>query len=245
MQTIKALEFSVKFIFISLLLVAIALLFNFSFKYLCNDDNNYEDTIVYLNNETHTIIIDAGHGGEDGGAVGINNVLEKDLNLELSLLLADLFKSAGYNVIMTRTDDRMLYTEYKKGTLKSQDLKNRLAISEKNPDSLFLSIHMNKFHHASSKGFQIYYSPNHIKSELFAETVQSYVKQYLQPDNNREIKKSGSQIYLMKKITTPAILIECGFLSNYEEAELLSDNIYRHKLACIIYCAVDNYIMNM
>lgn len=244
MQTIKALKFSVKFILLSLLLVVIAVIFNFVFAHI-NTNLQYRNAVVFTTSEPQTIIIDAGHGGEDGGAVGANNVLEKDLNLAISLLLSDLFTSAGYNVIMTRTDDRLLYTENVKGTLKSQDLKNRFAISQQNPDSIFVSIHMNMFPQSYYSGLQVYYSPNHDASEVLAETVQSYVKQYLQPENNRQIKKSGTQIFLMKKITTPAILIECGFLSNYEEAELLADSKYRHMLACIIYCAVDNYIINM
>ena len=243
MQTIKTSAFIIKFILVSLLLVVIAIVFNTAFIYLT--DRDYRNTAVYIKPVPQTIIIDAGHGGEDGGAVGINNVLEKDLNLEVSLLLADLFRSAGYNIIMTRTDDRMLYTEHIKGKLKSQDLKNRLVITEQNPDSIFISIHMNKFPKANVSGTQIYYSPNHLSSETLAKAVQSYIKEYVQPDNNREIKKSGSQIYLMKKITTPAILIECGFLSNYDEAELLTDSTYRHILACVIYCAVNNCIINM
>ena len=238
----KTSNFLIKFILIVILLVVIAVILNAAFNFITERD--YKNTVVYTK-PMQTIIIDAGHGGEDGGAVGINNIIEKDLNLEISLLLADLLKSAGYNIIMTRTDDTMLYTEYIKGKLKSQDLKNRLLIAEQNPDSIFISIHMNKFPKANAFGTQIYYSPNHLSSEILAKNVQSYIKEYLQPNNNREIKKSGSQIYLMKKITTPAILIECGFISNYEETELLTNSTYRHILACVIYCAVNNYITNM
>jgi len=245
MRKIQSFKFLVKFILVSLLLVTAAVIFNLIFSYITADRFQNASAYMKLQSEPRTIIIDAGHGGEDGGAVGINNILEKDLNLEISLLLADIFKSAGYNVILTREDDRLLYTEYVKGTLKSQDLRNRFAVSEQNPDSIFLSIHMNMFTKPNYSGLQIYYSPNHDSSKLLAENIQSYIKEYLQPENNRQVKKSGSQIYLMKKITTPAILIECGFLSNYEEAELLADNAYRHMLACVIYCAVDNYITNM
>jgi N-acetylmuramoyl-L-alanine amidase len=235
---------TIQFLLISLLLVIIAVFFNFCFNYVTTD--KYENTSAYMDSDDRrTIIIDAGHGGEDGGAVGVNNVLEKDLNLEISLVLADIFKSAGYNVIMTRADDRMLYTEYKRGTLKSQDLKYRLSIAEQNPEAVFLSIHMNMFPQARYSGLQVYYSANNDLSQSLAETVQSHVREYIQPENNRKIKKSDSRIYLMKKITTPAILIECGFLSNYEEAELLADTKYRHMLACVIYCAVDNYITNL
>lgn len=238
------------FIAVSLLLVAVAVIFNWLFAYINETVNgdHYSNTAVYIDpviNQRQTIIIDAGHGGEDGGAVGINNVLEKDLNLQMSLVLCDLLTSAGYNVVMTRTEDVMLYDEYRKGTLKSQDLKKRLSISEKYPDSIFISIHMNMFTQSHYSGLQVYYSGNNILSESLADNVQSFVKEYLQPDNNREIKKSGSSIYLMKKISTPAILIECGFLSNYDEAELLANNNYRHMLACVIYCAIDNYIINM
>jgi len=187
------------------------------------------------------IIIDAGHGGKDGGATGVNGVLEKDLNLQVSLLLKDIFESFGYEVIMTRTDDRML-GDGPKGQKKLADLKARLDVASKHPDALFISIHMNKFPEESCKGLQVYYSRNDTRSAQIAEILCQTNRTYLQKDNHREIKPATSAIYILDRIQIPAILIECGFLSNHGDAKNLSDKEYQKKLAFVIFASVANYL---
>ncbi len=189
-----------------------------------------------------TVVIDAGHGGEDGGAVGINGCIEKELNLEIALILRDLLEISGINVKMTRTEDIMLYDAATPGKKKIQDLRRRVEIGEESEDSLTVSIHMNTYPSSKYNGAQVYYSPNHSESKELAETVQGHIKAYLQPENSRQIKESTSAIYLLHNIKNPAILVECGFISNQSEAELLCTDSYRHKVALTIYSAIIDHL---
>lgn len=188
------------------------------------------------------IVIDAGHGGEDGGASGEDGTKEKDLNLLVAQSLADILTAAGYDVRMTRTDDRLLYdlygdlTDYT-GHKKTYDLRNRLRFTEEAGADLLLSIHMNKFPQPQYSGLQVYYSPTAPESRTVAEVIRSYTKLYLQPENERETKAATSSIYLLHRIQRPAVMVECGFLSNEEELTRLKDEIYRRQLSLVIACA--------
>lgn len=196
---------------------------------------------VKTQNVKKLIIIDPGHGGEDPGAVGVNGSLEKELNLELALTVCELLRLSGFEVIMTRTDDRMLSTDDDVGSKKTRDLAARVAIAEEHPDALFVSLHMNKFSDPSVKGTQIYYSKNDPESRRLAGVISDYVRASIQPSNERPIKEATSAIYLLDRIKTPAVLVECGFLSNAMEEALLRDNEYRTALACAICGAVASY----
>ena len=188
------------------------------------------------------IVIDAGHGGEDGGASGTDGTNEKDLNLLVAQSLADILTATGYDVRMTRTDDRLLYdlygdlTDYT-GHKKTYDLRNRLRFTEEAGADLLLSIHMNKFPQPQYSGLQVYYSPTAPESRTVAEVIRNYTKLYLQPENNRETKAATSSIYLLHRIQRPAVMVECGFLSNEEELSRLKDDTYRRQLALVIACA--------
>lgn len=189
--------------------------------------------------ETPVIIIDAGHGGEDGGATGTNGVLEKDLNLTLSAMLADLLRGAGYTVVQTRTEDRLLYdVGTKKGHKKQGDLENRVKYTEKYPNSILVSIHMNTFPLQNCQGVQVWYSQNDERSAVLAKQIQENVKAHLQPENNRKIKAATSSIYLLRHAVTPAVLVECGFLSTPAECERLCDSAYQKKLALVLFDAI-------
>ena len=202
--------------------------------YVCSND----DLILQSSSESRepTIIIDAGHGGEDSGAVGVGGVIEKDLNLMLSFDIKNIISSFGVNVIMTREEDKLLYKpeENIKGQRKQFDLKNRYLIASNIENSVFVSIHMNKFPKEEYKGLQVYYSPNNLESRELAYNIQTSVIKYLENENTREIKNSKNDIYLLSRITSPAVLIECGFLSNPEDAQKLSDRNYRRALAFVI-----------
>ena len=188
-----------------------------------------------------TVIIDAGHGGKDGGAVGIDGTLEKNLNFEISKVLCELMKISGYNVVMTRTDDTMLTTEDNIGSAKTRDLKQRLTIASRYPDGLMVSVHCNKFPSESCKGLQAYYSENELARDT-AKSIQDSVTKLLQPTNHRKSKQADSSIYLLHRAVTPSVLIECGFLSNTEECALLNNDGYRKKLAlCILSGINENY----
>ncbi len=189
--------------------------------------------------EVPVIILDAGHGGEDGGAVGVNGVLEKELNLSLTQTLADLLRAAGYTVIQTRTTDTLLYSPgTQKGHKKQSDLKNRLAFTDAYPNSILVSIHMNTFPNGSCRGTQVWYSQNDEQSAELAASVQSKVKALLQPQNNRKIKAATSSIYLLRHAKVPSVLIECGFLTTPSECERLCDDTYRKMLALAIFEAL-------
>ena len=189
------------------------------------------------------IVIDPGHGGEDGGASGVDGTAEKDLNLTVAKAVAEILTAAGYDVRLTRTEDRLLYdlygdlTDYT-GHKKTYDLRNRLRFSKEAGASLLVSIHMNKFSDPQYGGLQVYYSAARPESQTVASTVQNYAKLYLQKDNGRQIKKATSSIYLLARSETPAILIECGFLSNEEELSRLTDPLYQKQLAMTVACAI-------
>lgn len=183
------------------------------------------------------VVLDPGHGGRDGGAVTKTDIREKDLNLSVSNRLYDFLTLCGVNTVMTRTEDRLMCNENDpllKGKIKMTDLKNRLLFAEKFPDAAFVSIHMNTFPVEKYSGLQVYYAEKHPLSEILAMTIQERVKNVLQPQNDRKIKAAGSNIFLLEHITAPAILVECGFLSNPTEAEKLTDAVYQTQLAGLL-----------
>ena len=187
-------------------------------------------------------VIDAGHGGEDGGASD-NGLVEKDLNLDVALRLGALYEIAGLPYRLTREDDRLLYREKVKGTLKSQDLRTRLDIAEEYKDPVFVSLHMNRYPVEKYAGLQVWYSPNNRSSLLLAEAMQAAVKEHLQPDNSRGVKKAGSNIFLLNRLECPAVLAECGFLSNAEEAERLGDPAYRTSLSALLFSSLLPFVL--
>lgn len=234
-NTGKAVLFAVKFIAFSLALVFCTFACGFIFR-SCTVKHTGEDDISAVSDSGADFIIDAGHGGIDGGCSAADGTVEKDLNLALSEVLRGILDILGYDAIMTRTEDIMM-SDGGRGTNKIRDLRVRLGIAKANPDALFVSIHMNKFPDPQSAGLQVWYSPNHPAGEAAARMIQSAYKTYIKPDNNREIKKSGSNIYLLDRIKNPAVLVECGFLSNAGEAARLSDPGYRRQLASVIAVA--------
>jgi len=189
------------------------------------------------------IIIDAGHGGFDGGAVADDGTVEKDLNLQIALKLNDILRMAGYKTILTRTDDTPTSDPDAKTIRekKHTDLVNRMKLIEETPNAYFVSIHQNMFGVSSYWGSQVFYSGNNPESEILAKNVQQSIRELLQPNNKREIKKSGKSIYLLYYAEKPAILIECGFMSNGPELAKLKNEDYQKKLAFAIFCGINEY----
>ena len=190
-----------------------------------------------------TIVLDAGHGGEDGGCEG-NGLVEKDLNLDITLKVASLLCEQGVNVVLTRDTDILLYdknSDYQ-GKKKAQDVRKRLEIAQNQENSVLVSIHMNYFAQTQYSGLQVWYSKNDANSKILANLIQSNVKNELQPSNKRVTKEATSSIFLLHNATFPAVLIECGFLSNPDEAHALGDADYRQKLANIIFKSIMTYI---
>jgi N-acetylmuramoyl-L-alanine amidase len=193
-----------------------------------------------------TIILDAGHGGEDGGTIGTNGNLEKDLNLKIVLDLYEILKCSNFPVILTRSEDILLYDtniDYH-GRKKALDLAKRLEIAQEHENSIFISIHQNSFSDSKYSGLQVYYSINDPSSSDLAERIQLFNKQALQPKNERKTKAAGKNIFLLDRINTTAVLVECGFLSNQKECEMLSNEDYQKKLATVMYAAILDYLEN-
>lgn len=193
-----------------------------------------------------TIILDAGHGGFDGGAVASDGTVEKDINLEIALILADFLRSGGYEVILTRetdvsTDD--VETD-KIATRKKSDLKNRLELMNDYPQAIFVSIHLNKFTTSSASGAQIFYSGKSENSKKLGDEIQKQIVSLLQPYNTRVSKQATSSTYILYNATLPAVLVECGFLSNKAELEKLKDKDYQVQMAFSIFCGIAEYFKN-
>ncbi|MBQ9099713.1 MAG: N-acetylmuramoyl-L-alanine amidase [Clostridia bacterium] len=189
--------------------------------------------------DSPVIILDAGHGGEDGGATGTNGVLEKDLNLTVTNTLAALLRLSGYTVVETRTEDKLLYTEgTKKGHKKQSDLENRLFFTTQYEQCLLISIHMNTFPDTFCQGAQVWFSPNHPTSRELGERIQNRITNLVQQDNHRRIKEATSGIYILRHAQVPAVLIECGFLSTPSDCERLCTPEYQKKLVLAIFDAI-------
>ena len=191
-----------------------------------------------------TVIIDAGHGGEDGGASSAAGLIEKNVNLEIAQMLRDMLSASGVNVVMTREDDRLLYDRNVdfKGRKKKLDLAARLKIAEETPDSIFVSIHMNSYTNPKYSGLQVWYSQNNPESYTLAHGIQSAVQSRLQPENKRTIKAATSSIFLLDNAKSPAVLVECGFLSNPEEATRFEDDSYKQLIAFTIFSSLMDFI---
>ena len=190
------------------------------------------------------IIIDPGHGGIDGGAVGPNNILEKDINLEIAFILRDLFAVNGFEVVMTREEDISIHDPGTSGirAQKRSDLRNRLGFTERFTDNIFISVHQNKFGDPSQRGTQVFYGPNHPGSEALAELVQRNVVSMLQPENRREHKRGQRNLFLIYEARGPAILVECGFLSNPQDVKNLTDRQYQAQIAFAIFCSTLEFL---
>ncbi len=193
--------------------------------------------------EMPVVIVDAGHGGEDGGAVALDKSAEKNYNLDIALRLRQILAFYGYNVIMTRTEDVMTCDDGLE-TVRSKkisDIHNRFNIIENNPDALFISIHQNKFSDTSQHGTQVFYSGNNPGSKALADSIQQSVTENIQPDNTRRTKKSGTEIFLLYHSKIPSVLVECGFISNYDDLQKLKTDEYRLQLAMLIAEGVKKY----
>lgn len=195
------------------------------------------------NDGRQIIIIDAGHGGFDGGAVAVDGTVEKDINLNIALRLGEMLKFEGYNVVMTRTEDTGTEdnSDDKIAVRKKSDLDNRLALMKTYDDAIFVSIHLNKFTSSSARGAQVFYTPNFDEARLLGESIQSSLINLMQPENERVAKQGTSSTYIIKKATVPTVIVECGFLSNSSELKLLKDNDYQSQIAFAISAGIKEY----
>lgn len=191
-----------------------------------------------------TIIIDAGHGGEDGGTQSSDGVLEKDINLKISLKIKEILDDYGFNTVTVRDGDYMIYDKGSESIRekKKSDLNNRLQLTVEYPDAILISVHQNYFTDSKYYGAQVFYSSRNSDSKTLADSIQSSIVNDVQPDNKREIKETGKNIFLLYNCEIPAVMVECGFMSNYNEALKLNDDAYQNKIANSIVKGIKNYI---
>lgn len=188
----------------------------------------------------YTVVIDPGHGGEDGGATDSQGRKESHINLEISLRLRDLLHFLGVQTKMIRETDCSVSSQGETiAQRKVSDIRNRVKLTEETPNALLLSIHQNHFSQSQYRGAQVFFAPTQ-GSEDWANALRELLCTQFDPNNRRQVKAS-TDVYLMKHISCPGILVECGFLSNFEEAALLQESDYQKKLAAVIACSTLSY----
>lgn len=190
------------------------------------------------------IVLDAGHGGMDGGCVAYNGSLEKDINLSIELSLKAMLETFGYSVELTRSTDTSIHDPGVVGLSKQKksDMNNRLNMFNKYENAIAVSIHQNQFTDPKFSGAQMFYTKTNPLSETLAKTLQNSFRSKLQKNNNREIKNAGKDLYLLYYSKCPSVMVECGFLSNKKEADLLLTDKYQKKVALTIFCGLNEFI---
>ncbi len=187
----------------------------------------------------NVVVVDCGHGGADPGKVGAGDVLEKDLNLEIGKRVEKKLKKKGYEVVMTRKEDKDL-AEGGSGNRKIQDMKNRVALVNKSKPGIAVSIHQNSYSDASVHGSQVFYYSHSTEGKEAAAIMQEALL-LADPENTRK-EKANDTYYFLKRTEVPTIIVECGFLSNPEEAALLSEKEYQEKMAEAIVSGIEKYL---
>lgn len=199
-------------------------------KYVNNSQVKSEKTII---------VLDPGHGGSDPGKIGVNDVKEKTVNLAIAGMVQEMLKKEKIQVVMTREEDKML-TGQDGQTTKVGDMKARVALINESAPALAVSIHQNSYHQEGVKGAQVFYYSHSEEGKKAAELMQKALLS-LNAENNRKAKANDTY-YLLKRTEAPTIIVECGFLSNWEEAELLKNEEYQKKTAEAIVEGIKAYI---
>lgn len=203
-----------------------------------------QQTFFPAEDEGYTVILDAGHGGVDGGAVSADGLAEREITLAIAQMARDYLELSGIQVVMTRETNDSIH-DSSAVTLREQknsDLKNRVKIAGQHPDAMLVSIHLNSFPDTTQHGAQVFYKGNDTASQQVGQVAQETLKEVLNPENQRVAKAIPEEIYLMRNINNTAVLMECGFLSNPEEAALLGTEDYQQDVAFAIYLTVMRYI---
>lgn len=170
--------------------------------------------------------------------------MEKDINLQISKKICAMLRLNGYNVIMTRTEDTGTEDDESAAIAKRKksDLSNRLQIMKDNPDAIYVSIHLNKFTTSAANGAQVFYTKNYKEAQALAQSVQQSITTLVQPENTRVVKQGTDSTYLLKNAAVPAIIVECGFLSNKAELEKLKNDNYQSQMAFAVVGGIMDYL---
>ena len=235
----KALNSNMKYTFITITnfkkLIAILVLSVLAIIFCISAPIVYSQTKVY----TYSIVIDAGHGGIDGGSEGFNGTKESEINLEYAKTLEQYFKDFGFKTIMTRSNENGLYSPFASNKKKDDMLKRKQIIENSSPD-LVVSIHMNSFTLSSSRGAQVFYNKDNENSKLLADQIQ---KQFVLNLTKARKTSQSADYYILNCASVPSVIVECGFISNQEEETLLNTSQYREKVCYSILCGVVSYLM--
>lgn len=190
--------------------------------------------------DSRLVIIDAGHGGDDPGKIGVDGVQEKDLNLKMALALRDLLEQQDVEVLMTREDAGGLYDE-RTSNKKVQDMRRRCELINREKPACVVSIHQNSYHEESIHGAQVFYYKTSKESGELAKILQKELARVVEPTNHRQAKANDTY-YLLKKTEAPTVIVECGFLSNWDECAKLQNEEYQAKLVWAIHMGVLKYL---
>ena len=222
--------------------VILTLLTIYSIENVSN--NNNKNICVNATPSTSKIIVlDAGHGKPDEGAVGIYGTTEEAINLKITLKLKAILEESGAQVILTRSDENGIYSS-ECTTIKSKkvsDIKNRVKIGNTEGVDIFISIHLNKFEREKYRGWQSFYQEKSEDSKALATCIQEGLNNEISEYHNERVPLKLSNIYIMDNVKAPTVTIECGFLSNKEEARLLEEDDYQSRLAWGIYIGIQEY----
>lgn len=207
------------------------------------------DSAVYTNTaesdpNARVIVLDSGHGGMDGGCSTADGVTEKGINLSIMLSVRDMCRLYGFDTAVTRDRDISIHDSGTTGirNQKVSDMENRLELFNKFPNAVCLSVHQNTYTDPKYSGAQMFYSPANADSERFASILQNLFVKNLQPDNMRETKLCGKELYLCYYCNNPAVMAECGFLSNPDEAAKLTDRDYQRQVAYTLFTGLNEFI---
>ncbi|MBQ3114513.1 MAG: N-acetylmuramoyl-L-alanine amidase CwlD [Clostridia bacterium] len=205
--------------------------------------NQKKSVLASLPVKEKIIVVDAGHGGLDGGASSIDGVVEKDINLNIAKYLESYLAQGGAKVVMTRTEDVSLHTNNNSSVKqkKREDLLKRREIANSSGGDMMISIHLNKFTESKYSGAQVFYETNFGESKTLASSVQNSLKNELNKDNKRVEMKIDKSKLQFQNLSLPSIIVECGFLSNPDETKLLNTPEYQQKVALSIYLGILNY----
>ena len=236
---IKTIKLSnVIFFVLMLLTVLVALIF-----VLFSRNTNFSLVSASGKNEMPVLVIDAGHGGEDGGAVSLSGVYESEINLDIALKMAALSDLTGIEYTLTRESDNISYPDSARtvSSRKKYDQKKRVEQINETSNAVLISIHQNFYPHKSPHGPQSFYAAN-AGSDSLAELVQGSMNSSVCLGNRRIAMPVAKDVFLFKNVSCPAVLVECGFISNPEESELLGTESYRLKIATALTCAYLQYL---
>jgi len=200
--------------------------------------------MAILSQKHDLVLVDSPHGGFDGGCTSADGVPEKGINLSILLKLRDMLEISGYEVEVTRDSDVSIHDSGIEGlsAQKSSDMDNRLALFNKYENAVCVSIHQNQFTQPQYSGAQMFYSASNSKSEALAQSLQKRFAEFLQPENDREIKRCGKELFLCYFSENPTVMAECGFLSNPEEAALLNTDEYQGKVAFTLFTGINDFV---